>query len=362
MSVRTESAPPPGALKLHEAWKVFFERYWSSAPLPPRPDGLSLKVQDSGGRAIGAILWNSSSGRYFVCSYAESPPALAFPLSYAIKDSEEEIVRSDVIRVNFSSVATRASDLEYRVPVAHGTRLEFLTDGAPAGFSYSIRSGLDVRTTEQQEWENEKFDRSEEAGKLFADAFRNGDLEAFTCRNTASSERELDQLDPAAWGTEVVDEEDSTSSSASLARHCLLSQEKIMKNVLAYLHDLDGWTAYVWKSKFNEWLDQSPRHRSPPPPKAGTEEKIIESNQRLYGAIIILRITWPPKGRISTSAVAKKICGAVKKGEIERIGWEYRTIQDVLDGKHEPSNRLARMGKLPRWWSGDPWPGNLQKK
>jgi hypothetical protein len=353
-------------LKLHEAWKAFFERYWGRAEsLASRPEGMSLKVRHSGNRAIAAILWNPLSGKFFVRSYGKSAPALTFPISYVIKDSDKEITHRDVINVNFCSVVKQKmvshNELEDRIPVPRRSRLEFLTDGAPREFSYLIRSGVDARTSEQQKWEDEKFDRSEEAGKIFAEAFRNAELEAFTCRNTGSSERQLDQLDPAAWGTEVVDDDESTSSTASLARHCLLSQEKIMKNVLPCLHDLDGWTAYVWKSKFNEWLEKSPRHKSPAPRKIDSNDRILECHWRFYSAVKVLRLSLPLK--ISVADAVKKVLKAERQASpFEAIGWGERIMREVLSGRHGPSNHLVREGRLSEWWSGAPWPGNLPKK
>jgi hypothetical protein len=362
MSARTESSPPPGALKLHEAWKAFFERYWGRAePLVPRPEGMSLKVRYSGSRAIGAILWNPLSGKFLVRSYGKSAPALTFPISYVIKDSDKEITHRDVINVNFCSVAKQvvSHELEDRILVPRRSRLEFLTGGAPEGFSYSIRSGLDVLTTEQQKWEDEKFDRNEEAGKVFADAFRNGELEVFFCLKTASG-RQLDQLDPAAWGAEATDGDQSMSSSACLARCHLLSQDKIKENDLPSLSDWAGLTPYVFKSKFNRWLEKSPRHKSPAPGKIDSNGRILECHWRFYSAVKALRLSLPLK--ISVALAVGKVLKAERQAAFEAIGWGERIMRQVLSGRHGPSNKLVRDGRLSEWWSGAAWSGNLPKQ
>jgi hypothetical protein len=372
MPANFELLPPPGSLTLHKAWQAFFDRYWSSAPLPPRPDGLSLKVQDRHRQSIGAIFYNPTSGKYFVRTYSESPPDIDFRISVEIKHADDEIEETDVLSVNFSHytsaepILPRSGEAPIptgQVSVPSGSRMRLVMSAAPKNFPCGTESRRNTCTPEQQKWANDKFDRTEEAGRAFAAAVLNGEFEVFVCQKTATSERRLDQLDPAAWGIEAPDDDDqSTSSSACLARYHLLGQEKITENVLPYLSDLCGMTPYVWKKQFDNWLNSSPRHKPPVPRKSDSDSRILDSHCRLFKALEFLKISWPPKGQVSTTLAAKKVCNAQKARKIEPIGWRERLIRDVLDGKHTPSNRLAAADRLPRWWFGEPWSGNLPKK
>src|SRR5262245_11811420 len=143
MSARMESSPPPGALKLHKAWQAFFERYWSSVPLPLRPDGLSLKVQDRHRQSIGAIFYNPTSGKYFVRTYSGSPPDIDFRISVEIKQEDGKIEQTDVLIVNFGHytsaepILPRSGEAPIptgQVAVQSGSRMKLVLSAAPKDF------------------------------------------------------------------------------------------------------------------------------------------------------------------------------------------------------------------------------------
>ena len=410
MAARRESVrvryvpPPPDSLRLRDAWKLFYEHYWTgSKPLPPRPEGMALKILDRSNRPMGSILYNPRTGCYFVIRFRDGEKPRKpidsrrrkFPIRYQVKDLDQVVLNKGVLMIDlktaepvFDSQGVELPSGTIDLPADRECRIELLPIGAPKNFTYSHRQGWaqqsepagcnylggdlttaerpsrsedilpehGVYTPEQHAWDNHRYDRVDEPTKAFAAAFRSGELTAFVCYPNM----EQRNIEPHAWGVERADED---LGDGYWARRLMLMNDDIPENDLPYLKELNGLIPYVPKKHFERWLPTAKRHQpSQQHTKVGADDRILESNRRLFEALKLLKITWPPKRGKSDSGVASEIHQAENARKIEAIGWHQRIIRAVLGGKHEPSNRLAEAGKLPRWWLDGQWPANLPEK
>jgi hypothetical protein len=350
---------------------------------------MALKISD-GDKTIATVLYNPCTGRHFVRQNGRRQQK--FSIRYVIKDLDQAVKKKGRLPIDLNIAWTSVDgdgmcqwrSEELGIQIGQDCRVELLEVEAPANFIYKHRHGYvqpepaewdyigvapvhidrdakdrlpdqEVYTPEQQEWGDLRYDRLEEAAKVFAMAFREAKLTAFVCY----SNLELRDIEHHAWGAESANNDDGRGC---WARRLLLMDYGILKNDLPYLSDLCGMIPYVSKSGFDDWLGRSPRHQSAPAKKIDSSARILDSHQRLRNALTFLKISWPPKGSVSATQAAQEICRAVTQGKIEPVGWKIRTMRDVLDGKHTPSNRLAEVGDLQRWWQREQGLGNLPEK
>jgi hypothetical protein len=75
--------PPPGAMQLREACKLFHDHYWKDDPLGPEPRGMGLKIHNILDHVVAYVMINPDTGKLFVTRHdaRRLRPGFTFPIA-----------------------------------------------------------------------------------------------------------------------------------------------------------------------------------------------------------------------------------------------------------------------------------------